>query len=269
MLRNPPVADPIFGPARYAFGTRGDVSRLRIFHDGATDRFVYELFAKDGTLNPDGGTGLFLSTKALPGATFDHPITLSLDANIKEFRATYDSPEAERTGIVFAHFFSGFTLHFHDPATQSTKALFMQIDFANSRGQRPAYRGCYGDEGHMHMLYSHRLASDPWLPLQTTGGQPRSLQYDVSRHLCEVVVAQFQCRPSNASAYQYQLPASARDFRNWELQAVYVGLETNNRDARQRASTADPRGSVALGVQLSNLLVLRDTSHDFSDRQCP
>jgi len=268
MAQRPQASDPDLGPAVYAFDTPSDVSHLHIFQHRHPNRYVYELFARDGTLNPDGGTGLYMSAIAFPGATFEHPMTLSFEAKIKDARFTYDTPDAQQRGIVFAHFFAGFSILFRDPDTRQIVPTFMQIDFANSRERRTNYRGCSANRPHEEIVYSRSLDGDRWLPMRATPGSLEELHYVLNRYLCDMIAKPFMCRPAEGSRYELKMPASARDFRNWELKSIYVGLETNNRDARPGAHSTDPQGSADLGVQISNLRVERDTRTIVDGHRC-
>jgi len=98
------------------------------------------------------------------------------------------------------------------------------------------------------------------MPFVPNAGAPTHATYNLNRHLCQMISRPFSCREPNASKLPFAFPDSAYELKNWRLTSMYVGIETEDHDARAAAKSYDKQGDISVAFQLSDLLVLRDES---------
>jgi hypothetical protein len=260
--------DPALGAPAVTFDTASGESQVRIFRRGGASP-VFELRSAGGWLDDVGGSNLFLQARTLPpAATFDAAIDYDITLRLSAASAQAPNPLALRNGTVLAQVVSGFTLAFTDPDTRTTIPLFLQIVHADSRGAAPDYRGCYPHGRDLEIVSSRILPGDPQLPFAAGTGAPFAARYNLNRYLCDVLARAFQCRRGDGGTSALEWPASARDFRNWRVTGMFIGLETHDTDRRSNSWNKTKQGEVAAAVQVSGLSVSRDTTRPFDGRSC-
>jgi hypothetical protein len=262
-------ADLALGAPAYTFGSASGESKVSIFLRSGGGP-VFELRSTGGWLDDVGGSNLFLQTRAaLPNATFDAALDYSVNLKLPAASAQAPNPLALRNGAVLAQVVSGFSIAFTDPDSKRTIPLFLQIVHADSRGTAADYRGCYPHGGGIEIVSSRILPGDPQLPFAASTGAPLSARYNLNRYLCDVLARGFQCKRGDGSSFPLEFPVAARDFRNWRLTAMFVGLETHDTDLRRSAWIKSKQGDVTVALQVSGLGVTRDGTRPFDGRSCP
>lgn len=254
---DPSTSDTLLGRAAYAFTTPDRTAHLRVYRNRARETWVYELFEQGGNLN-SGGANLFLSaTTVVSDLSMDQQIVYSFLGKLSAASVTYDTAEAERNGAVGATAFSGFVLQLREPETNQTATIFLQIPITTSRGGSTYYRGgCRLDGDMASFTANQNVPGDEMLPFRPDPDPPHEFRYVLNRYLCALMVNPFSCS-GHGERQQFSMPTASRDFRNWRLKSMYVGLETRSHDLRPGSRTPGFRGTVALGLQVSDLKVVR------------
>ncbi len=255
MLRDDPAAaDPALGRPLASFATESGESRVDIYRGVGADA-VFQLSATAGQRTGAGGSNLFLAAKAPAGGTpLDRATTYRVGLKLTRARASATDPRSLGDGTVLVQVFTGFVLHFRDPATGRTTPAFLQIHHADSRGTSPRYRQCTLRNGVAELLAGGVLA-DPVLPFvpAARNAAPASFAFDLGRHVCALARLSFDCAGADAPQ-RFRFPAAAADLANWRLSSVYLGLETQIADARTGGAVA---GSVESALQIANAEILQ------------
>lgn len=262
IMRPDPEVDPILGRSLYYFPSQDRKTYLKIFKN---KNYVYELYTQGGELSNFGGTNLFLSSNALsPEVTFEKFVDYSVDMKFSKARIQYNTPQAKQTGAVMSQLFTGFILQFtdkKDPKNLPT-TLFMQLYHNNTSFPNSEYRGCYRHDSNMEIVYGNVLPSDPRLDFKATSRAPTAMNFNINQYLCAMIRKGFNCN-DNGKQYKFDFPESAKDFRNWKITSMYVGLETQDTDLRRESKNNQPQGFVEAAVQISNLQVIKSESKSF------
>ncbi len=265
------LRDPRLGVPVYAFITPNHNSHLAIYRDHKTHRWVYELFEKDGQLLPNGGSNLFLSAKTGGRRfTMNHPMIYSLGAKISQAHIRYYQAGAEKSGAVLAQVFSGFILSVRssDPAHRIT--LFLQVPLADSRNGRfgAPYSGpggiCYQDcvSGKNGAVIIENIAPRGGcpLPFRPQRGPLRHFHYRLNDFLRTVLTHPPMFRNAHGHWQRFRYTHQAKQLKNWTLNSMYVGLETENKDFRTGVTNHRPQGSVSVALQVANIRVMTKPS---------
>lgn len=264
LLKSPTINDSRFGRALYAFDTPFDESHLWIFRDHSS--YIYELFERDGTLI-GGGANLFLSAGAVIKAEMDKPIDYSLAVRMSKADARYWTATAESSGAVMAQVFTGFVLRFDDPNSRRKINLFLQIPLSGSRPGPSRYRNCHANNDIVGVTANEGLGHEAPLAFQPDAGRLHAFRFRLNDYLCAVVTQPASCQNDGKTVPLASYPG-IRKLKNWRLQSMYVGLETQSQDLRPASPIHVPQGSVEAGLQLSGLHVVRDTAHEYGDGFC-
>ena len=266
MIRNDGgLKDPHFGPAAYVFTTPNQNARLAIYRNHSAHQWVYDLFEKNGPLDPGGGANLFLSANAKGGPfSMNHPIIYSLWAKIAQAHVRYYNPGAARSGAVVAQVFSGFILKFHSHNPRHRITLFMQIHMADSRswlgrtGGITDKQGTWSPAGAVLDFDLAPPGGDPFR-FRPDRGPLHYLRYNLRPFLEEVLSAKPPlCQQADGRDHHLTFMGRVRNLKNWTLTSVYVGLETENRISRPGISNHGPQGTVSVALQLMGLRVISD-----------
>lgn len=256
-VNDPATTDPRFGTARYAFTTRSGRAHLWIYRDHARHRWVYDIYEADGRLTRRGGQDVFLAARPSAGPVrMDRVITYQVDARVTRAFARYDTPAAERRGVVAANTVTGFVVWFVDPRSRRIVSVFLQKTIVRSRPGPVSYRKCVIGPRATVVVANQSQSGDPRLAFRASSGPLQRLDYVLNRMLCPLIAAPLPCR-RRGGAVRLTLPASARNFANWYLRSIYIGTETQAADWRPRSTDRAPQGSIGLGVQIAGLRVLR------------
>ena len=235
VTNDPNISDPTFGPAAYAFTTPDQNAQLAIYRDTTNNRWVYDLFERNGTLTSSGGANLFLEVpNNSANVILNNPVFYSVYAKIAEASVTYDSPQAMTNGAVVAQVFSGFILQ---NASQGL-TVFMQIHMADSRSGYGTNGGITDLQrsGDTYIVDIVPPGGNPFA-FQTNNGPLQYLHYQLNPFFSEFLAAE-------------SFGSSASNPANWSLKSMYIGLETEN-----SISGGAPQGSVSVGLQIAGLTV--------------
>jgi hypothetical protein len=236
-------ADPDNGDPLYTWQAADGLTSLSVYStNGATAAgapYVYDLEESDGQLN-GGGTNLFLSSNLDSASivTFNHPVSYSLNAKLNQASVSGGS-------IALAQVFTGFIVTFnasgnsgYDPDLP-TMSAFMQVAISGSGTPHSRYEVQHGDV----ITYTYTLPEDQFLPYQATPGGPTLLSYNLNEYLDDMI------------ANDPSLPSQAHDLGLWNLDSMYIGLETES------GTSLDPnQGQVSVGLQVSTIQVQTDAS---------
>ena len=262
------LRDPRLGVPTYAFITPDHNTHLAIYRDHNTHRWVYELFEKDGMLLPNGGANLFLSAKARGGPfTMNHPIIYNLWAKISQAHIRYYNSIAEKSGAVLAQVFTGFIFTMHSPHPADRITLFLQIPLTDSRNgkfwsQRMSsadgvtYQHCDSGKNGTVIIENIVPPGGCPLPFRAQRGPLQHLHYRLNTFLRAVLAHPLMFRNSHGDMQRLVYTNQAHHLRNWTLNSIYVGLETENRDFRPGVTDHHSQGTVSVALQVANLSVM-------------
>lgn len=262
--------DPLLGNAAYSWATPDGELSLSIYGNGTTSPWVYDLRSSGGLFTAGGGSNVFLSDATIaPNATFDDQITFQLTAKISQAIVSYDNAAASTDGVVLAQAFTGFTLWFNEPGTAAFDStlpsfnVFMQIPITGSNNDAAAtdYRSATALAGvnGLTLVYGHVLPNDTTLPFVASSGSPTTLTYNLDAYLADLIAQPWPVSNASGTTSWVWLPSAVNNLADWSLTSTYVGLETENADGRPGANQT-PQGTAAIGLQISDLQVSRDTS---------
>jgi len=239
----------------YVFGTPDRQTRLVIRRKPAGSGYVYNLLERGGHLTEGGGSNLFLAAPVISDtATFDRPVTLSIDTRVTAARVSYDVPTARADGAVLAMAFIGLGVMYRDPVDGRQQFVFMQIPLTASREPtRAAGVMCSLNQGKPQLLYS-TAAGDraKFLPFRPDTGGLHTLRHDVS-----ALVAGMLAQPYPCGGRTFTWSTEERRLERWRLTGLYVGLEVQDTDDRKLAIRHDRQGTAELGLDIGRLSVTR------------
>ncbi|MGC8625667.1 MAG: hypothetical protein ACP5VQ_10460 [Phycisphaerae bacterium] len=262
------LRDPRLGVPTYAFSTPNHKTHLAIYRDHKTHRWVYDLFEKNGMLLPNGGANLFLSAKARGGPfTMNHPIIYNLWAKISQAHISYYNSTAEKSGAVLAQVFTGFILSVQSSHPADRLTMFLQIPLADSRNgkfwsKRPSgasgvtYQHCVSGKSGTVIIENIAPPGGCPLPFRAQRGPLHHLHYRLNTFLRAVLAHPPMFRNSHGDMQRLVYTNHAHNLRNWILNSIYIGLETENRDYRKGVTDHHPQGTVSVALQVANLSVM-------------
>ncbi len=268
------LRDPRLGVPRYAFITPNHKTHLAIYRDHKAHRWVYELFEKDGRLLPNGGSNLFLSARARGGPfTMNHPIIYKLWAKISQAHIKYFNASAEKSGAVLAQVFSGFILSVRSPDPAHRLTLYLQVPLADSRGGQfgsPAcggpggisYQNCVSGKNGTVIIENIAPPGGCPLPFQPQRGPLRHFHYRLNDFLHTVLTHPPRFRNVHGHWRRFMYTLQDKQLKNWTLDSMYVGLETENKDFRTGVTNHRPQGTVSVALQVANVRVLEQSQGD-------
>ena len=266
------LCDPRLGVPTYAFITPDHNTHLAIYRDHKARRWVYELFEKNGMLLPNGGSNLFLSASAKGGSlAMNHPVVYNLWAKLSQAHIKYYNAGAEKSGAVLAQVFTGFIFSMRSPHPADQITLFLQLPLADSRddtlGGKPldgtggvTYQHC--DSGKNGTVIIENITPRGGCPLlfRAQRGPLRHLHYRLDKFLSAVLAHPPMFRNSLGNTQRLAYSNQARNLKNWTLDSMYVGLETQNRDYRPGVTNHAPQGTVSVALQVANLSVMTEAA---------
>lgn len=263
MFRSPAsVVDPVFKVPLYAFPTPSNESHIYAFKELQSKKMVYELYGEHGWLNQIGGSNVFLSVNAQKPSesTFEKPLLLQIKAKVSNHQILYNSEAAKKDGSVLTQFFSGFTVQYRDPKTSAVSNLFLQIYHGGSTAnlQSHQYRGCYRNNANssiLELVYGANL-NDAFFKDASPNGPLQSVEYNVNKYLCDMISKPIKCTDGSQN-WDFVFPPEARNLKNWNINSYYIGIETQD---RLGSATAAPRGAAAMGVQLSDIKLMKQSN---------
>jgi hypothetical protein len=259
-------ADNMYSPKLdyYAWETRNGESRVTVEKEG--NRWVYSLFSKDGALKLGGGSNVFLSADLVRPTAMDQDMNLALDARIKEAVVTYDNALAKNNGAVLAQVFAGLWMQFRSPTTGKKISLALQIEIANSQNKRADHRGCRVTRSGMpRIVYGRSLPGASRFDFFKLYPSREPMRFNVNQYLCDLLSRQVSCLNNNEKQ-NLVWDNEARDLRNWTVRNFYIGVETQNKDARNKQSgAAATQGHASVALELANLQL---TSSKVSHLSC-
>ena len=249
--------DDIFHVSRFDFQTPDEATQVSI--SGTGREALYRLYAKDGVLVDGGGSNLFLSSDALNGGvTLEKPITYSVALQITSAKISYLNSSAEASGAVLGGGFTGFRLQLRDEGAPRSEpvSVFVQLQHVSSRDRAADHLGCHSRQssGSPQIVYSRTLQHDAFLPFSVTS-KPTLFRFDVNEHVRDLIKNPVRCVSPLGKVSLFSWPAGARNFANWRLTSMFIGLEVQNQDQRSGGKIVGPQGTVELGLQISNLHV--------------
>ncbi len=262
--------DPVLALPKYYFSSSDKNSHFKIYQE-QSGKFVYELFSRGGILDFRGGTNVFLSADAATATgTLDKQVDYEVDLKFSHAKIKYDILLGKLSGAVMSQFFTGFILKYQDPLQPQhlPTTLFMQIYHNNTLYPSGSYRGCYRHGDNMEIVYGNTLPSDKRINFSTENQSKQKMKFKLNQYLCDMISKGFSC-DDNGKKYAFEFPAAAKNFKNWKITSMYIGLETQDTDLRPQSFSKHPQGVVEAGVQISNLKVVRYPGVDFdSSRDC-
>lgn len=265
---DPATDDQRLGVANYAFTASDGHSHVWIYREPDTHQAVYELYERDGPLSAAGGANIFLSRDAPQGGiSLDHSIAYRLKARIAKARVDA-SPAATERGVVLAQVFTGFVIQFPEPDGSGLSTLFLQVPISVSRQPVNEYRSCTENSGRRTIIFDGNLRNDPLLPFHSDDGPLRPLAFDLSDYICALLSSATSCRDQSGELHDWSPPPGQLSFQDWKITSIYVGLETQNRDARPDATSPLPQGHVEVGLQLTDLELVADPGKPLDAAVC-
>ena len=124
------------------------------------------------------------------------------------------------------------------------------------------YKGCYlNDFGQKQIVYgdnaANALGGNGYIGQADSTGPLQSYSYNLNTQICNMVKKVFNC----PNGEQFGFPAGAYDLKNWKVGGFYIGIETQDAFAQNMNSIPTirgaSRGNIALGVQISDLKLIR------------
>jgi hypothetical protein len=268
MTRNDPATrDSRLGAAVYAFTAPDRHSHVWVYELAIGQDPVYELYEEGGELTDSGGSNIFLSANAFSeGMSLDKMIEYQLDAKLSKAQVEFTTADAKQNGSVLAQVFTGFVIHYPDPFNGKESTLFLQIPHSasNTIGD---YRACDVIDGKRAVTYNNHLPGDRVFNFGPYKGPLVHLQYSLNAYLCDLIDRPLRCRTSDGTT-SVTLRDGVKDFANWKIKSMYVGLETQTEDLRPQSKDRNAQGSVSVALQFSNLHVLRHPGRDFAPSDC-
>lgn len=255
-----------FDPGRealYSISSPDDSGRLSVFNDGG--QFIYDMYKSVGPETAAasaayGSPDLGLQTQPglLGGApiTMDHPVTLSIDARIREADVAYASGTTDQpfsatnplgtAGMGVVVTFNSANLHI---------TLFLQAELADSRFNTTpvAYQNTSSDGYTTTVIYHDVNASEAMLPY-VTGDTPEKIDWNINAML-EDALQGVPTLAANASQLD--------NLAGWDFSSTYVGLEMGGINA------PTIQGTASLDLQLSNLNLTTDPTTEYSAATAP
>ncbi len=260
--------DSRLGLAKYAFSAPDGHSHMWIYQDPTSHHPVYELYERGGALTASGGANVFLSSDAPPGGiTLDHELFYDVDARLSKAQVRA-SLAAQRNGTVLAQVFTGFVIHFPDQDGKTISTLFLQLPIARSIPSPSEYRSCTSDMERRTIIFGAEPLAASYLPFEVNKGPLKHLRYNINSYICGLIARPTKCLDSAGHKTSWSVPASATNFKDWKIQKMYVGLETEVQDLRPQSPSKDPQGEVEVALQLANLRVASDPKHVFDRTSC-
>ena len=102
------------------------------------------------------------------------------------------------------------------------------------------------------------------LPFRAQRGSLRHLHYDLTVSLRQALSHAPIYRKPDGAMHRFVYTHQAKNLKDWTINSMYVGLETENRDFRHGARNHRPQGTVSVALQVANLRVMteaRQASH--------
>lgn len=249
--QDPATADPELGRAAYGFATPDGHSHVWIYDKGPGAAPVYALFERGGTLRPGGGANLFLSATLDRPADFTQRLFFSMRAKVTTATASYDTPGARASGAVLGMAFIGFVIDFPNPANGRRSVLFLQVSLTNSRNQGRIASQCrVTPAGNLIVIMGGTLDGALPLPFRPSAGPATRIAFAVNDYIDRFRARPLTCRDQDGPRPVVLAGVAPARFIPT---SVYVGLETEDRDARANAVTSARQGQVALGLQISDI----------------
>ena len=255
--------DPLYGSSIYTVASADDSGRFSVFDDNGA--FVYDMresvdpataAATAAYGSPDLGLQTMPGLMGGAAITMDHPVTLSLDARIREADVAYAPGTTDQAfaatnplgtaGIGIVVTFASANLHV---------TLFLQAELADSRFNTTpiAYQNTSFDGYTTTVIYNDVNASNAELPY-VTGDTPEQIKWNINAMLQDAI----QNVPS--------LAANAPELDNfsaWHFNSAYIGLEMGGINA------PTVEGSATLDMQLSNLNLEYDPATTYNASTAP
>ena len=240
-------------------GKFGTETSLLIYKNPQDESNVFEIVGRNGWLNNVGGSNVFLSSPItnIDKGTFTSDISLSFNGKISRMNTNkYQEGNPHVIGFGFA----AFTAY----NSASKTSMFIQISFADTRGQNSPYRGCYMHGDNIEIVYTYNsdndfvgTASDPSSPLQ-----PK--KYNLNKYLCEALSQNYSC-PKDFKAPDF--PGLRNNLKNWTITGFYTGVETQASKATNvdQSKPGPIEGEVELGFQYSNMRVMANSNINFNN----
>lgn len=266
------LRDPRLGVPTYAFITPDHNSQLAIYRDRKSHRWVYDLCEKDGMLLPNGGSNLFLSARARRGPfTMNHPIIYNLWAKISQANIEYYNAGAEKSGAVLAQVFTGFIFSMQSLHPADRITLFLQLPLADSRNGKfggakfggpggVTYQHCVSEKNGTVIIENIAPPGGCPLPFRAQHGPLQHLHYRLNTFLRAVLAHPPMFRNSYGNTHRLAYTSHAQNMKNWTINSMYVGLETQIRDFRLGVTNHHPQGTVAVALQVANVRVMAEAA---------
>lgn len=262
-------ADKMMQPSRnmYVWETDNKLSRVTAtLHNGL---WIYRLFGRDGALTSQGGTNVFLSVDAVQPNSLANTVTLSFDGRLFDAAASYSNAAASTNGAVLAQVFAGFWLHYKQPSSGKVFPVAVQMDLANSRDRRINHRGCsLRPNGPPRIVIGRSFPDELRLDFSSPNRETTSFRRNLNKYICDTIAHALSCQGKDGSS-NLQWDAEAQDLRNWSVQSFYIGVETQNSDARPGSLNNEPQGHAAAGIEISNLRLTSEPTQTGSCQRLP
>ncbi len=194
----------------------------------------------------------------------NQPIIYQLRAKISQAHIQYYNSDAKANGAVLAQVFSGFILQCHSTNPRKRITFFLQIPLCDSREGRTrgtggiTYSHCVRGADGSVIIENITPAGGYPLPFHSQRGPLRHLTYKLNGFLRQVLAHPPTFRESNGAVHRLVYTAREKNLKNWTLNSMYVGLETENRDFRPSSPNHAPQGTVTVALQLAGLSVISE-----------
>ncbi len=271
IITNSSWSDPYLGKPLFEINSPSDKygveTSLYIFKNPQDGSNVFEIVGRNGWLNNVGGSNVFLSSeiKDWENNNFNSDINLTFNGKISKMKAQYyENSKEVKNEVVVAQSFAAFTALHTPPDGGKRTNLFVQVFFADTRGENFLYKGCYMHGDNIEIVYTHNLDGD----FATSAADPKSplvpKKYNLNKYLCDALRQNFSC-PSTYARPDFL--AMSKDLKNWKMTGFYTGVETQAAKAPSTdQSTAGPvKGQVEMGLQYSNMRVSANSNIKFAD----
>lgn len=249
---SPQTKDKDFGTANYAFSSADKHSHVWVYLNGQDNKPTYDLYEQGGALTSGGGSNLFLAANTLGPVSLNLEPILSLKARISNASIEYSTQDAKSSGAVLAQAFVGFVLEFSTPGRQKNGVLFLQIPLTNSRNTARFQAGCKMNHDDFRILAGGTLNNQPLLDFSVSPENLKSFSFNLRDYVEAVLHSHIICRSKAGDKRVVDFGSVSLEQVN--LNRVYIGLETEDKDLRQGAKNYGLRqGNVAIGLQLSDV----------------
>lgn len=257
--------DSLLGKANWIFPTQKGDTHLKIFNNSQYG-LVYEMFSKNGSVGPYGGTGLILGAMDLPVKKVTGRIKLDLDFRLSKVISS--NPNNNPSFHWFA--LSGLYFAINNPETGAKRSFLIQIVHANHKAisEDTNYRF---DNGVDSPMLGGIVNSDLDKVFYSEMSDFKHITLDINKYMCFATKQQY----GSASGKVFTLPEHYKNPKNWSFSGYFFDLE----HASQNCTDPNPvygencpakyiqnyGAQLEVGVQVANINITQDEAVEYSD----